>query len=470
MPDSARDLSTLDEVLATVLLQRVIDDNDPLSEDDLKAMEFICLACNARMTTIAIRPGMVVVPHFRVEDEHEAGCDVEGYEKLVKNRSKQSVSTSEGFPTRYPVKLRLPSDREVVDRSESGQSEIATCGSTTSGISSKKEGSRKPNWTVTSLRPLVKHFIGFPNFKDRCISLLVPGVEVETYGQVFQRLKFKDNCCYENTRIYFGRLQYSVSVSFTNNYVVLPFAEGEWEDVAGRKSLVKQYFLKVNMTSWSKSKKQVLQREFEACIKQFKEKSRLDRAVRPWLFFLGKQSLGSNEFQLLVDDHRLICCVTEANLQEERFSSIATRISIQDVKETSNYLNQKNSFSQDPKSFDTFNSSVSKSQALPIPKQQKLTGQDYRRKNVENPLRSAYQISSDEITENQGRPTQILRDSSSSDSINFNVSSINLRETGVSSQSQNRKRRLSLLKKAAIRLKASIIKCFRFLQRFLSLF
>lgn len=116
-------------------------------------MEFICLACRATMIPIAIKPDMKRVPHFRVEQEHESGCDIDGYEKLAQKRLKKPVSTLAGFSVPYPSQLRLPLFREVADKNQQHQSLIIA---DELEHLNRSNGTQLPtlksHWTVTSIK------------------------------------------------------------------------------------------------------------------------------------------------------------------------------------------------------------------------------------------------------------------------------------------------------------------------------
>lgn len=101
------------------LLRRVLDEEDPLDAYTVYTTQFICLSCEAIKKPVAIKPGMKLSPHFRLQGEHESGCDVDGYEQLVKSEQKRPVSSPTGFPVPYPNKLRLPILRRVTDSSTS---------------------------------------------------------------------------------------------------------------------------------------------------------------------------------------------------------------------------------------------------------------------------------------------------------------------------------------------------------------
>jgi len=123
--DGTRDKKTLEEVDALELLKRILNEDDPLDVNTVYTTEFICLDCNAIKKTIATKPDMKLFPHFRLQGKHEPGCDINGYERLMKKGRKGSVSSEMGFPVSYPNKLRLPILRRVTDTS-SLQNSVAT--------------------------------------------------------------------------------------------------------------------------------------------------------------------------------------------------------------------------------------------------------------------------------------------------------------------------------------------------------
>ncbi len=317
--DSARDKKTLQEVDALELLKRILNEEDPLDVNTVYTTEFICLGCNARKKPIALKPEMKLSPHFRLQDEHESGCDVDGYEQLIKKARKGSVSSERGFPVSYPNKLRLPVLRKVTN---SNTSQISSTNeyddNSTLDTSEYQETGKNHDSTVTTIRRLVTHFTSFTHTNDRSLRLSVPGVEVKTYAEVFQKPRYQPTFYYNQTRIYFGKLFYN-GILICNEGVRLPLTEGRWEN----KKPVENLYLEIDTRSWSKAQRQVFGREIQFYTEQIKEQRSSDSKAQLWLFFLGQQNQDNNrKFRLLIEDYRLICFYISSCLQEN-YSNIS---------------------------------------------------------------------------------------------------------------------------------------------------
>jgi hypothetical protein len=316
MPDSAREEFTLEELDAADLLSRILDPKDDFNLERLAAMSFICLGCPGKATPVAIKPDMQVSPHFRIP-QHKLGCDVDGYEKLVKSRSRKQVSTPTGFPVPYPSKLHLPLEREVVNEFSAHQPPSYIPQDDLLDRSKRHQPDKFHHHTVTSIKRLVRHFVSFPHPFDRRLPLDVPGVRGNTYAQIFQRLSHEIEACFGEPKIYFGKLLYT-GIRFGDDRICLPLTDGLWEN----QRPVKTIFLEINATSLSQARRKVLQTEVKVCINDRHEQQRKYPNKRPkvevWLFFLGQQD-PTNEFRfrLLQEDHRLVHCVVSNSLQEE---------------------------------------------------------------------------------------------------------------------------------------------------------
>lgn len=316
--DSARDKKTLEEVDALELLKRILNEEDPLDVNTVYTTVFICLGCNAIKKPIAIKPDMKLSPHFRLQDKHEPGCDIDGYEQLIKKGRKSPVSSEMGFPVSYPNKLRLPILRKVTDNINLQASVEAKYDDSALNSDEYQATGKNHNLTVTTIRRLVTHFTSFTHVKDRNLRLSVPGVEVKTYAEVFQKPRYQPDFYYNKTRIYFGKLFYNGILIYKEG-VRLSLTEGRWEN----KKPVENLYLEIDTRSWSKAQKLVLEREIQFYTEQIKKQRNSDLKVQLWLFFLGQQNSDNDrKFRLLIDDYRLICFHI-SNFLQENYSTIS---------------------------------------------------------------------------------------------------------------------------------------------------
>lgn len=79
------------------------------------------------------------------------------------------------------------------------------------------------------------------------------------------------------------------------------------------------------MSSWLKASKTLLRHQIEISIQEYNEAKNNPSKPQPWLFFLGYQENDLN-FRLLNDDYRLVCCLINASLRKEPYSTIASRM------------------------------------------------------------------------------------------------------------------------------------------------
>ena len=298
--DSARKRETGEEIVAEELLAQALQ-----GLVDVDAMHFICLGCDAVMEPVACKSRMKTRPYFRAKGNHSSDCDIDGYEKLAKIGQLERVSNSDGFPVSYPNKLKLAEVREVVSSNNSNkQANILRNKSVT--LTSKTEGTgKKHSRTAETIQPLARHYILFPH--DRHLLLYVPEVNDSNYANVFQRLYYKEKFYYTQNKIYFGQLLFK-NCLITNNSMRLPFTAGIWDD---NRKPQKTYFLSVDLSSWSQSKKNYISLQIKYCIEEARDSLKETMKIKAWLFFLGKQDENDLfKFNLLTNDHRLICCLT----------------------------------------------------------------------------------------------------------------------------------------------------------------
>lgn len=277
--------------------------------EELTNKKYICLACQAPVSPVAIRPNMKLRPHFRLKrkHQHQPGCYISGYDTLAKVGTKQQVSTPNGFPISYPSKLRLPTQR-IVTSEKNLQNPIQKptiskkqfTNSNSSEVSVKKH-----NLTTTKLEEIVKHFLLFPY--DRHLKLTLPRVGLTTYEKAFQKLKFNSEASYEIPLIYYAEFMYT-GVKWTEEEIYFPLMQGL--DPYNRNSQ-ERFFLRIDTRHWEVSKRKLMQDKIEDCINEVKKARGQQTSSKksPYLFFLGQKSLTEKfQFRLLLEDWRLFCC------------------------------------------------------------------------------------------------------------------------------------------------------------------
>ncbi|MBE9038250.1 hypothetical protein [aff. Roholtiella sp. LEGE 12411] len=318
MPDSARYKETGLEVYIIDLCHQIIIDSS--SAERIRRTEYICLNCNVAMKPVAILPENISVPYFRTKKnhQHDPVCSIYTYEKYISTRRKNPVSTLSEFTCGYPNQLCLTSFKAVINQDQSQAIERSK--TIQIQIKPRQENNKIRSWQVKTISPLVKQFINLTHPIDRALPLCVPGVSVSTYGEIFQKLTYKQGYRYDPTRIYFVRLQYKSKIDFNNSKIRIPLFEGNWQ----QGELIDQYFLEIDTNGWPDSHKNVLERQINACLLELSEKRR-ENNVQPWIFFLGQQATDSScVFNLLHNDHKLFCCIVDSALGTEKNSTIAT--------------------------------------------------------------------------------------------------------------------------------------------------
>ena len=305
------------QVDAADLLNIVLDQNNSWTAEEIRReFFFTCLACKVEMIPCAIGTNYKKSPYFKKPKKipHDLGCDISGYEKLLKRKVRKRVSTPEGFPVPYPSKLVFIE-------------EIVPSGEATS--SKPKEYKAEHNYTATLIRTLVKHFIAFPDPVDRNLPLTVPVIGESTYGEIFQRVQYLDGYNFQDLKIYYGQLKYE-DIKTTDTEIHLPIKTNLRRD-----SQSIDVSLEINISTLSQAHIKVIENDIQVCEKEYKkQKSKGKVNFEPWLFFFGKrENNNSFRFQLIKDDFRMLCCITTDLLTEEFFSDVSVPMLSSDITE-----------------------------------------------------------------------------------------------------------------------------------------
>jgi hypothetical protein len=312
----ARQLPDLTVVEAEILKQKVLDDNDSLTQNAVILEEYICYYCNARVKPIAIglnnpltnRP-YIRPPHFSLpkDGSHvEADCD------YLKQTNNSETDAERRYPEKNPIKTypnRLSLD--WLNLSDDKKSEARNRAHTSHNESSDSNNSNSSNdWAASSILPLVKHFLEPEN---RHLNLYIHGVNVSTYDKVFERIYFFRNYSRDRLRIYFAQLIYR-KISIMNNQYTFFLTDGRFEKDKFTPTIMST--LVIDTSDWSS---QDIKRLNEK-IADFKDEARtltnrreLKRGgALPWIFFLGFANSENSSPTLLCDNLRLIeLCITK---------------------------------------------------------------------------------------------------------------------------------------------------------------
>jgi hypothetical protein len=179
---------------------------------------------------------------------------------------------------------------------------------------------KKHNRTTTTIRPIARHFIDFPN--DRKLELIVEPLGNNyhnTYEKVFKKITTTSDMynLYPDKQIFYGTLYVGnkykktyENLDLTNTFIVT-LVQGSWTRDRIPREL---YQIIVHCSSWSTKAVNTIKREIElAKEEQWEAINKGHRETKSWIFFIGNQDK-NNPFLFHVDNHRFICCLVAGNL------------------------------------------------------------------------------------------------------------------------------------------------------------
>jgi len=298
--DTARDIRTLDLVECEELwTMETVDRNG-----------FICRGCTTQVFPASFdkehnkkRPYFTLGP----SKKHQAGCDIDGEDKIIKRAKKERVGTPEGFPLPFPSKLILTDKRPVEAKDLVTQ---GLSGSTRASSTSEKNTATPRKYhghSVKSIRPACRAFIQLPNDRD-FLPLEIPGVAGNTYAKIFTYLGSKKPEPFKfPTRLYYAAIRWTARPLITEEYCELTLNAGEWsQETGGYKTLCK---VRVNWASWSKVRRNTLLREFTTTREEAIEQAKQNKQIKGWIFFVGTQDPADPSI-FHMDNYQLICCLS----------------------------------------------------------------------------------------------------------------------------------------------------------------
>jgi hypothetical protein len=298
-----------DIVEAAFMLQQVI--NGELTKQEVKAELYHCCGCMLKLTPVAIWPNSQKTPHFREQGKHEPGCEskkiwAEEQKKREKKEEVDSIKLPRSPLNKHPNKLVLDTEKTPPNKSGAStahRSENEDEGNDSYGV---KQGNNH-EFEVYSISPLVKDFLDFPTDRNR--PLLIPGVEVRTYIQIFQRLRYRTGFYFDKTRIYFDKFYYQNDLDFESESIILHLMSGDWEkDELDRYRRKDGFYVEIDIKKWTALEKNDLKAKIQDVKAEIcKPSLRKEQRKYIWLFFLGQQySNNEFKFRLLLDSSRLI--------------------------------------------------------------------------------------------------------------------------------------------------------------------
>jgi hypothetical protein len=347
----ARQLRDRVVVDAAKLKERVLDDNDPLTEKEVRIKKYICRYCSAKVTPVAIgrinpqtNKPYENKPHFSLVSGQS---HVKGYCEYRKQTNNSGTGAASKYPEESPIKgypnssgypvveafyppagwgtkyvslsrefrkSQYPPNRLLLDwlnSSDDKKSEARNRAHTPHNESYDSNNSNtSSDWATSSISQLVKYFLEPEN---RHLPLYIPGVKVNTYDTVFERIYFPGNHNQSKLRIYFAQLIYSRFSRMSNKYTFF-LTDGSFEE--DNLTPIIRSELVVDTSDWSSQDI----KHFDEKIITFKKhaiklasmKKLKKGGFLPWIFFLGYANSENGLPRLLHDDLRLIeLCITE---------------------------------------------------------------------------------------------------------------------------------------------------------------
>ncbi len=312
----ARQLPDFTVVDAEILKQRVLDDNDPLTQEAVTRSEYICYHCDAKVKPIAIglynpqtnnlyrKP-----PHFSlIKDELHTGNNCPTPKKTNNSEIDPTHKYLEKSPIEtYPNRLSLDRLNLSNDKKSEPRDRVSIAHNK---LSDSDNSDTRTAWTASSISPLVKHFLEPEN---RYLPLYIHDVNVNTYNRVFERIYFLENHNQDRLRIYFAQIIYT-KISRINNQYTFFLTDGRFGKDKFTPTTMST--LVIDTSNWSSEDVEYLNKkiaEFKDKAKSLTKRKELKRGGSlPWIFFLGFASSENDLSRLLCNDLRLIeLCITE---------------------------------------------------------------------------------------------------------------------------------------------------------------
>lgn len=296
--ESARDRHT----------REIVEAEDLWLLDCVDTKGYECWGCGITMQPAAWEKDKKVRAYFKKKPhtQHSPECDADAETTVIRQGLKESVRhILDSAPGLSPSGLKLIEKRPTVDPDITGGENKTSSTRVAASTSSERDAPvRQSRRDVNSIRQICRAFIRFPH--DRGMSLNVPGVDAQTYMKVFKKLQSSIQA-YPEPKIFYAELLWQ-KFSEDDEKLIIPLS-GEWvKDESGKYKPARCYQLHIEWAGWSKAKRTVVRKELEAArteAKEAKDKGLKDKA---WVFFIGKQNVGSPEV-FYVTDYRLMCAI-----------------------------------------------------------------------------------------------------------------------------------------------------------------
>lgn len=271
---------------------------------------YICRACPTQVFPASFnrelnkkRPYFTLGPNNKHID-----CDIDGEAKFIKRGKTERVGTPEGFPVAFPNKLTLTDERLVQNGGDDFQGDPNGSGRRSRGGKDGTAPRKHHGHTVKTIRSICRTFVNFPNDRDT-LQLQIPGVPGSTYARVFAYISGskKPEPLPSPTRLFYAAIRWTVAPSISESHCDLTLNAGEWDpDKRVHKLLCR---LRVDWSSWSKSRRDSLMTEFDTAREEAASDAKKNKQAKGWIFFVGTQDADDSSL-FHSDNRRLICCLS----------------------------------------------------------------------------------------------------------------------------------------------------------------
>ncbi len=266
----------------------------------------MCRGCKVLVNPVSFERGLKTRPHFREyqKDPHKFWCKIEGETELIRAAKSKSIQNEQGFPCSFPHTLELTDSRSKVEPEDEQLNPNESKSRSTSNSSSNSNNTSISKWIARTIRPIARTYINFP--KDRDLPLTISGLEGSIYKDVIRKLSSQEVVIYTRQHLFYAPIAWAAPTKTTNS-INIKLSYGYW--LGGK--LLQPYSVKIDITGWSQAKIAYVLEELEVArhdAMQAKNKNKFTK-TKSWLFFIGQQSSHTPE-EFVINDHRLICCLT----------------------------------------------------------------------------------------------------------------------------------------------------------------
>lgn len=258
---------------------------------------FLCIGCRASMIPVAVG-STKVMPHFRVQPNHEPTCNVAGRPvPIAPADSLEDAQIERLGGVAIAYKLIRPTVHEEVDPDSDTEPQQRSTRST-SGSSDSETGTGYRETAASTIRPFCRTYIEHPNLRTR-LRIAIPEIEADYYQFAFKRLEHDKIVAHPLRRIFYAQVAWSIKPKFTADTAEIALYAGE-RDPERPARVLRGYRVVIDWSNWNPTTRLALQREIDAAHADARQHT--GTAAKTWLFFLGTQD-PSDDANLGVDHH-----------------------------------------------------------------------------------------------------------------------------------------------------------------------